>query len=207
MTSYAYQTKAQELFEGDVFLVHEYKVEKDYNTLYVDYDFGRNTVELLCYDGVKSAYVDEYIVGSFAEASFAIKELDKKYPNKIELDDLLYRFKAFFAVTDRAVYINSSVTDTIDDEYLFCDTCGSFDGNTYEFLFIPAIPEAEITEASLYLHYEYGCYGGEKVFGDFNEVRNEVLELLDSMRNRAEENLVSDVDRAIQAVKDNTVVA
>lgn len=66
--------------------------------------------------------------------------------------------------------------DEGNSKVYICEQCGDYNENTIKGFYFPAVSPVE--PASLAVGWDYGCYGGEKVAGPYEKVKDEVLELL-----------------------------
>lgn len=137
-----------------------------------------------------SGYFDD-----FESLEEALRDVDAKYPDKIDVDDILPMYRVFFQAAPGVI----SVEDKIGEDYE-CEYCG-INKDDFDFLLVPAVPGTPLSEASLNLHWEFGCFGGESVNGVFSEVKDEALDLLQRMRKSAEKDYASSVKEAIRYLK------
>jgi hypothetical protein len=59
----------------------------------------------------------------------------------------------------------------------YCETCGDYNSNSIEAFYFPAIPGI-VSEASLAVHIELGCYYSVTYSGDLGNAKNKVLEVM-----------------------------
>lgn len=149
---------------------------------YVNYDFATKSISLSIFDDVSRSYVLGPVnVTDFQQAKAMLLGIESEYPAKVVSKDYLSVWKTFFTAMDKAVWIDADVTDAFGT----CDQCGDVNVDTFIFLYVPAVPDSKLRDSSLCLHWEFGCFGGTKFTGTYDETVDDVRSLLGQMESKA----------------------
>lgn len=167
-------------------------------TLYVLFDFALGNLNLSICESENDNELSRSVRRNYPDAETAIRAIDKKYPGKIDMETLLVNVRCFFESLYRS-YLSSG---TVSEETGYCSRCNTRDINEFSFLFVPAVPDSPHDKASLNLSWAYGCYGGEAIGGEFDEVRKLALEMLYRMRKYADKKGKSEINKIIRIIKD-----
>ena len=154
------------------------------------------TVSLGVYNDRLHAYEVTGYYDDFESLELVLRGVDTKYPGKINVDEILPMYRVFFQATPGVF----SIEDKIGEDY-DCEYCG-VNIDAFHFLLVPAVPGTPLSEASLNLHWEFGCFGGEGVNGVFSEVKDDALDLLKRMKAAAEKGYTASVKEAIRQLKE-----
>jgi hypothetical protein len=165
---------------------------------YANYHFDDKSISLSIFDDVTRSYVlDPGYVKDYATAERLLRQVAKEYPKKIQVKSFLAKWKVFFAAMDGgAVAMGSRVTDFSES----CDTCGDYNTDEFIFLYVPAVPGTALTEASLGLHWDFGCYGGMKISGVYEDVAESVTELALKMQDSTQDEYKDEVQVVIDTL-------
>ena len=162
--------------------------------LYMNYELSYKSLSFAIFDDEAGKYVLTPVhVEDYQAAENLLNEIVEAYPGKIDLGDYLPVWKLFFEVMKESVFIESPVTNVSGS----CGTCGDYNRNEFIFLYVPAVPGTALADPSLGLHWEFGCFGGEKVAGVYEEVLTKVSDLLILMKSRALDEYKKDVVEAM----------
>lgn len=162
--------------------------------LYINYGFADKSLSFAIYNDEAGEYLlDAVHVEDYETAEGLLKEIAAEYPGKIDMEDYLPLWKIFFEAIKEAVFIESPVTNVSGS----CGTCGDYNRNEFIFLYVPAVPGSALADPSLGLHWEFGCFGGEKIAGTYEEVLTKVSDLLILMKSRALDEYKKDVVEAM----------
>lgn len=157
---------------------------------YANYDFESKSIGFAIFDDVTRKYVLESVwVEDYESAERLLKEISKTYPGKIKVKDFLPKWKVFYAAMKDSAFVASQMRETEGS----CDTCGDYDTDEFIFLYVPAVPGTGLDEPSLALHWDFGCFGGTKYSGVYEDVVDDVTALADRMEGSAEEQYVDNV--------------
>lgn len=165
--------------------------------LYVDFLMYDHGVELNIFNS--ETHEDELKTVRFADSvslEEKLSDIASTYPGKVKIKPIMDKARAYFAGIGEAVYIESKVTD---DESS-CEQCGDYNVDTYEFHFFPAVPGSVLKEASLDLHWQFGCYGGKAIRGTFDDNAQEALDMLAHMLELALDEYKPEIQNAIDTV-------
>jgi hypothetical protein len=142
---------------------------------YANYCFSDKSISLAIFDDVTRNYVlDTVYLQDYSEAAELLQVIAGDYPGKINVKGTLSQWKVYFTAMKEGDFIESPVSD-IDGS---CGQCGDYNRDEFIFLYVPAVPGTDLDEASLGIHWDYGCFGGNKVTGVYDEVVEEVTEVL-----------------------------
>lgn len=162
--------------------------------LYMNYEFGSKSISFAIYDDEASEYfLDTVYVEDYVTAENLLKKITAEHPGRIDTEDYLPLWKVFFEAMKETMFIESPVTNVSGS----CGTCGDYNRNEFIFLYVPAVPGTALEDPSLGLHWEFGCFGGEKIAGDYEEVYSKVSDLLIMMKSRALDEYKKDVVEAM----------
>lgn len=157
---------------------------------YANYDFESKSIGFAIFDDVTRKYVFESVwVEDYESAERLLKEIAKTYPGKIKVKDFLPKWKVFYAAMKDSAFVASQMRETEGS----CDSCGDYDTDEFIFLYVPAVPGTGLDEPSLALHWDFGCFGGTKYSGVYEDVVDDVTALADRMEGSAEEQYVDNV--------------
>ena len=159
------------------------------------YQWDDRTLSIAVYDYDKNDWQLNVNASSYEEAEETLRLISEKYPEKINSEEILAIWKVYFAAAPGSIHYEGEVAPNYGDRY--CETCGDYEENSYEFLYIPACPGTPMDKASILINWSYGCYGWENVAGEFPEKAEEVLSILNTMRNIAPEKNKADIQGAI----------
>lgn len=160
---------------------------------YANYIYADKSISIGIFDDISRKYVMEMTyVKDYATAERLLKQIAKDYPGKVKLKDFLPKWKIFYTAMENAVEISSPVTDASGS----CDSCGNYDTDEFLFLYVPAVPGTDLDEPSLGLHWEFGCYGGRKWAGSYDDAVEGVTEMAGHM----EESVQADYKPNVTAV-------
>lgn len=166
--------------------------------LYLDYDFIESTVKMQIFDDSLRTYTfDEvYSQESYDRAVSDIQKISEEYPNRVEFRRIMETWKLFFTVAPKIVVIEGLVSDFTAK----CDTCSDYNVDEFNFIYAPAFPGTELSESSLGLHWEYGCFGGKIYEGTFEDNVEEVHSMLRKMLIKAESKYKGEIKRALETI-------
>lgn len=157
---------------------------------YANYDFESKSIGFAIFDDVTRKYVLESVwVEDYESAERLLKEIAKTYPGKIKVKDFLPKWKVFYAAMKDSVFVASKMRETEGS----CDSCGDYDTDEFIFLYVPAVPGTGLDEPSLALHWDFGCFGGTKHAGVYEDVVDDVTEMAGRMESFAEEQYMKSV--------------
>lgn len=163
--------------------------------LYLNHNFEDKSISIGIFDDVTCKYVMEVVyVKDYVTVERLLKQIAKDYPGKVKLKAFLAKAKVFFTAMEGAIAVESRVTDASGS----CDGCGNYDTDEFIFLYVPAVPGSGLDEASLGLHWEFGCYGGRKIAGSYDEVAAEVTNLVGPL----EDSVQDEYKQSVEIVKD-----
>lgn len=165
--------------------------------LYISYDFAGKSISIGIFDDVSRSYVLGLINATdYQQAESVLLGIEAEYPDTISSEDFLPDWKTFFTAMDKAVWIEGNVTDYAED----CEQCGDVNVDTFAFLYVPAVPGSALSESSLCLHWEFGCFGGTKYAGTYEDKVDHVRSLLTQMESQAIGNDKRGIKAAINAL-------
>jgi hypothetical protein len=166
---------------------------------YADYHFEDRSVSIGVFDDVTRTYLYETEYLHSVERAVAILEaIDVEYPGKINVKELTSSFKLFFLVAENAVGIDTPVTDFSAS----CEQCGDYNVDTLKFLYVPAVEGTLFKEGSIDLHWEYGCYGGTRIEGNYEDNYDAAKELLERAKSMASpKKYKREIQKAIVSLK------
>lgn len=167
-------------------------------TLYVRFDFTHGNLRLTIEEGEHDKEISRSDTRNYPDAEAVIRAIDKEYPGRIELDSFLPKVRSFF----ESLYRSYTSSGTVAEVNGYCGSCGTSGHNEFAFLFVPAVPDSPHDKASLNLSWDYGCYGGEALGGEFDEVRKPVLEMLYRMRVSAGREAKREITKMIRVIND-----
>lgn len=166
-------------------------------TLFVNYDFSGKYISISVFDDVSRAYVlGPVYATSYQQAKSVLMGLESEYPTKVDMVDYLSLWETFYAAMPETVWIEANVTDSTGT----CDQCGDTNVDTFAFLYVPAVPGSELSESSLCLQWEFGCFGGTKFTGTYDETVDDVRSLLGQMESKAKGNDKRSIKNALDAL-------
>lgn len=175
------------------------------STLYIDYNFADKGIRLSIYSDTNSPNGQfsldielDKIVTNLATATAVLKQIAADYPGKLKVKSFLPVWDVFFRAVDGAVEITSPVADTDGSDA--CEACGTVERNDFTFLYVPAVPDSQLYDASVSLHWEFGCYGGLTVEGALDDVEVEAREILGRMLMLADDDYKPAVKAALAAL-------
>jgi hypothetical protein len=169
-------------------VTHEWEFTE--RIFYANYDFESKSIGFSIFDDVIREYVLKQVwVEDYESAETLLMEVAKTYPGKVRTKDFLPKWKVFYTAMKDSVYIESQVTE-VDGS---CDTCGDYDRDEFIFLYVPAVPGTGLDQPSLALHWEFGCFGGTKFAGVYEDVVDKVTAMAERMEGFAEEQYVNNV--------------
>jgi hypothetical protein len=153
--------------------------------LYVDYNFDSKIISISIHDDVSRTYIlGPLSAADYAQAKEILLDIEAEYPDTISSEDFLNDWETFYAAMDKTVWIEADVTDAIGT----CDQCGDTNMDRFAFLYVPAVPGSSLSESSLCLHWEFGCFGGTKFAGTYEDTVDDVRDLLNQMCSKAKGN-------------------
>lgn len=165
---------------------------------YINYDFAGKAISVSIHDSVSRAYVLRPLnVTDYEQAKNVLLGIEAEYPDTVSSEDFLSDWKTFFAAMDKTVWIEGNVTDFAAD----CDQCGDVNVDIFAFLYVPAVPGSALYESSLCLHWEFGCFGGTKYAGTYEDTIDDVRSLLNQMKSKAKGNDRLSIKGAMDALK------
>lgn len=165
--------------------------------LYVNYQFEDKSISIGIYDDVTRSYVRETVyVKDYQTAESILKEIAKTYPGKVKVKDFLPKWKVFYTAMKDSVFVASQMRETEGS----CGTCGDYNTDEFIFMYVPAVPGTGLDEPSLALHWDFGCFGGTKHAGVYEDVVADVTALADRMEGFAEEQYVDNVKTMKEAL-------
>lgn len=168
--------------------------------LWVNYHFDRQNVSLEVYDDAQNGYRTEVEAEDFNTVVSTLQGLAEVYPDKkTSLDALLPAMKVFFQAIP-GMFANEADVTNVD--FGSCSRCGDYNVDKFYFIYVPAVPGTVLTEASLGLHWDFGCYGGREEAGTFDEVAEEVRQILSDMLKHADNNRKKGIRELISVVED-----
>lgn len=160
---------------------------------YMGYVFEDKTVSIAIYDDSSRSYILKTVyVSDYLTAESLLKKINADYPGKIKVKNILAKCRVYFKAVEDSFFIQSKVTDYNES----CDQCGDYNRDEFIFLYVPAIPNTPLNESSLAIHWEYGCFGGTKHSGVYDDVVGDVDELLARMEEAVWEAYQQDVAAA-----------
>lgn len=160
--------------------------------LWSDYNFQRQEVRLHI-TGPNVSTMREF--GDYAAAEKELLAVAEQYPGMIVTEALLSSWKMFFALEGLV-----SVVADVQPVSNWCWDCDNYSTNSFSFLYCPIISGASPKESSLYLHWEFGCDGGRKIAGLFDDVAGQVESMLTEMLQNADDSCKADLMKALEAV-------
>lgn len=160
--------------------------------LWTDYNFQRQEVRLHI-TGPNASSMREF--GEYAAAEQELLNIAEQYPGMVVTEALLSDWRKFFA-------LEGLVGMVADVQHVsnWCWNCDNYSTNSFSFLYCPVIPGAKLQEPSLYLHWEFGCDGGRKIAGSFDEVADEMESMLTEMLQNAGDSCKDDLQKALLTV-------
>lgn len=157
---------------------------------YANYDFESKAIGFSIFDDVTREYVLKPVwAEDYETAERILNEIAKTYPKKVKVKDFLPKWKVFYTAMKDSVFVASQMRETEGS----CDTCGDYDTDEFIFLYVPAVPGTGLDEPSLALHWDFGCFGGTKYAGVYEDVVDDVTAMADRMEGSAKEQYVSNV--------------
>lgn len=169
-------------------------------TLYVDFLMYDRGVELNIFNS--ETHEDELKTVRFrdiASLEEKLSDISSKYPGKVKVKPIMDKARIYFAGIEDAVCIDGKVTD---DESS-CEQCGDYNVDIYEFQFFPAVFGSVLKDASIDLHWQFGCYGGKALHGTFEDNGQEALDMLMHMLELASDEYKADIQQAIDTVREH----
>lgn len=166
---------------------------------YLSYNFDDVSISIGIYDDSTRSYLleTEY-VKSLDKAVEILKLVNADFPGKIKVKSLTSTFELFYRVAPHAVYVNTPISDTNHS----CDQCGDYNVDTLNFLYVPALEGSKFKEGSVEIHWEYGCYGGTRIEGSYEDYKDSAIELLNRAKKLAsKKSYRAKVQEAIAALK------
>lgn len=169
--------------------------------LYTSYLFEDKSISISIFDDITREYVwKPQYVKDYSTAERIIKEIAKEYPGKVKVKSLLSQWQVFYSAMEDAVFIESPVRDTDGS----CGQCDDYNRDEFIFLYVPAVPGTKLDQPSLGLHWDFGCFGGEKWSGEYEEVVEEVTSLTSRMHSSAEDqyrSTIEEVQKTLETVR------
>lgn len=165
---------------------------------YASYCLADKSISLSVFDDETREYLRGPVyVRTFHEAALFVKEIAAEFPKKIAVKKLLAEMELYFtAMSDSAAFVEGRVTEV----NYSCDQCGDYNTDEFIFLYVPAVPDSKLTEASLGLHWKFGCFGGRKSSGVFEDVVDEVQEMLEDMLEGAKTTCKPEIREALSVL-------
>lgn len=165
--------------------------------LYISYDFAGKSISIGIFDDVSRSYVLGLINATdYQQAESVLLGIEAEYPDTVSANDFLPVWETFFAAMDKTVWIEANVTDASGT----CEQCGDQNVDQFAFLYVPAVPGSALSESSLCLHWEFGCYGGTKYTGTYEDKVDHVRSLLTQMKAQATGNDKRGIKAALSAL-------
>jgi hypothetical protein len=165
---------------------------------YANYNFDDKSISLSIFDDEIRKYVLEpSYVKDYATAENLLRKIAAEYPKKVRVEDFLSKWKVFFTAMTDAVYVQSPITDTHNE----CGRCGDYNRDEFIFLYVPAVPGTALDEASLGVHWEYGCFGGIKISGTYEDEVEAVSELIQRMKESVMDDYAANVDEVLNVLE------
>lgn len=168
----------------------------NHTTLFIDPRLTLESLNVNIYDAGNRKDVVSANLTDYESAETLFLQINKDYPNKIELPKMLDMSRVFFEVLPNVCYVGEPVRGGLHN----CEYCGIND-DEFQFLLVPASPGTALNEASLNLHWEYGCYGGTGVNGIFSDTKDDALDLLQQILSAADKEYRPAVKEAIGYLK------
>lgn len=167
-------------------------------TLYVDFNVYTHAIQMSIWDSEKREYeLEPVLFGNHAPLQEKLSEINVKYPSKVKVQDILDKARIYFDGIGESVYIEDKVTDYEAD----CEQCGDYNVDNFTFQYFPSVAGSALKDASLDLHWNFGCYGGIKIHGPFDENAKKALETLYQMYDQADEEYLKEIQDAIDTVE------
>lgn len=165
--------------------------------LYINYDFAGKSISIGIFDDVSRSYVLGLINATdYQQAKSVLLGIEAEYPDMISSDDFLPVWETFFAAMDKTVWIEANVTDASGT----CEQCGDQNVDQFAFLYVPAVPGSALSESSLCIHWEFGCYGGTRYSGTYEETVDDARSMLTQMKSQAIGNDKRSIKAALSAL-------
>jgi hypothetical protein len=165
--------------------------------LYINYDFAGKSISIGIFDDVSRSYILGLINATdYQQAESVLLGIEAEYPDMISSDDFLPVWETFFAAMDKTVWIEANVTDASGT----CEQCGDQNVDQFAFLYVPAVPGSALSESSLCLHWEFGCFGGTRYTGTYEETVDDVRSMLCQMKSKAVGNDKRGIKAALNAL-------
>ena len=172
--------------------------------LYIDYNFASKAISISIHDDVTRAYLFGPLNATdYPQAKAILLDIEAEYPDMISSEDFLYDWETFFTAMDKSVWVEGDVTDYAES----CEQCGDVNVDTFAFLYVPAVPGSRLNESSLCLHWEFGCFGGTKYAGTYDETVDDVRSLLNQMESKAKGNDKLSIKNALAAVETAALIS
>lgn len=160
-----------EYFTDGSFAIRESAERGNDVILWMTFSPVRQELNLSVYDGEKSCYTHVFNGENRDDVVAFINNVCVDYKTFIPS-----RFTGlpskFLKLKHDSFSLDVNITDEFDD----CDSCGDVNGNTIQAFYFPAISEHHA--ASLSVHWNFGCYGGEARYGNFVDTKKGVLSIL-----------------------------
>lgn len=167
-------------------------------SFYLNFAPYAHGIQMSIWDSEKREYeMEPTFFEEYVPMQEKLSEINAKYPGKIEVQNLLDKAHIYFEGIGESVYIEDKVTDEEAD----CEQCGDYNVDAFEFRYFPAVPNSFLEEASLDLHWQFGCYGGLKIHGTFDEKAQEALDTLNHMFSVASDEYQEEIKYAYDTVK------
>ncbi|MBC9705066.1 MAG: hypothetical protein H9W81_08830 [Enterococcus sp.] len=199
-----YNSPAMDFFTDMVFVVAGERTQdpetgqRDYTEtiLYINPHLDEKTVNIGLYDDPSHSYLINSNPGSYASAETILRKIDSDYPGKIDMKAVLEMLRVFYTVAPGV----RAIEDKVSLEMTDCENCGT---NVDEFfmVLVPSAADTPLTEASLNLHWEFGCFGGDAVNGVFSEVKDDAEQMLRRMLPDADRECKDGIKEALDILK------
>lgn len=167
-------------------------------TLYIDYKFEAKGLRFSIHNDVTRKTELDKFADNLGAATAVLKKIAAEYPGKLQMKKLLPVWEVFFRAVEGFVEISSPVAQAFGEA---CAACGTVDTNSFTFLYVPAIPDSKLYDASVSLSWEFGsCSGALTVEGALDDVEAEAREVLGRMLDSADDQYKPAVQAALAAL-------
>lgn len=161
--------------------------------LYIEYNYVVKDISISIYDMGQGDVIYSKSFTNPTQGQVFLRGIAKEYPDRIDLNEIFSTWDLFFKAAEKMVFISSTITNPD----IYCETCNDIMRDEFEFLYVPAVPGSALDEASLYLHWEYGCLGGETLSGEYSEVADSMIANLSEMFRACEDEYKNDILKAL----------
>jgi len=169
MEFYADDTPATRYFESLSFNLTPNQVDAEKQiVLFLSFHLGGTDANLSAYSYESRDYVHSFDA-EVSDAKTFLDSLETLYEVTIPAA-FESSLRTFLELKENAFSIATDLEDDPDYSSRECEQCGDWNRNEFTGFYFPEIDASH--PASLAIGHEFGCFGGEKITGNFSEVKD-----------------------------------